>query len=143
LTPDRPLEPGGYYWRVATRNAAGQNGPFSDPQFFRLQATPKLQAPEVATGAVTFRWSAGLPGQRYEFQLARDADFENLIVNQRVSEPQLTIPRPESGFCYLRMRTVDADGYLGPYGPTQRIDIPPESYWPMGVVVILGLILAL
>ena len=143
LTPDRPLEPGGYYWRVATRNAAGQNGPFSDPQFFRLQATPKLQAPEVATGAVTFRWSAGLPGQRYEFQLARDADFENLIATQRISEPQLTIPRPESGFCYLRMRTVDADGYLGPYGPTQRIDIPPESYWPMGIVVVLGLILAL
>jgi hypothetical protein len=143
LTLDRPLEPGRYYWRVATRNAADQNGPFSDPQFFRLQATPKLQAPEVATGAVTFRWSAGLPGQRYEFQLARDINFENLMVNQRVSEPQLTIPRPESGFCYLRMRTVDADGYLGPYGPTQRIDIPPESYWPMGVVVILGLILAL
>ncbi len=143
LTPDRPLEPGRYYWRVATRNAAGQKGPFSDPQLFRLQATPKLQAPEVATGAVTFRWSAGLPGQQYEFQLAKDANFENIIVDQRVSEPQLTIARPESGFHYLRMRTVDADGYLGPYGPTQRIDIPPESYWPLGFVVILGLILAL
>lgn len=143
LTLDRPLEPGHYYWRVATRDAAGQYGPFGDPQSFRLQATPKLQAPEIATGAVTFRWSAGLPDQRYEFQLARDAGFEHVIVDQRISEPQLTVPRPESGFHYLRVRTIDPDGSPGPYGPTQRIDIPPESYWPMGFIIILGLILAL
>ncbi len=143
LTPDRPLEPGRYYWRVATRNTAGQQGPFSDPQLFRVQATPKLQAPEVATRAVTFRWSAGLPGQQYEFQLAKDAQFENVIVDQRVSEPQLTIARPESGFHYLRVRTVDVDGYIGPYSPTQRVDIPPASYWPLGALMILGLILAL
>ena len=143
LTPDRPLEPGRYYWRVATRNTAGQQGPFSDPQFFRVQATPKLQAPEVAARAVTFRWSTGLPGQQYEFQLAKDAQFENIIANERISEPQLTISRPESGFHYLRVRTVDVDGYIGPYGPTQRVDIPPASYWPLGVLTILGLILAL
>ena len=143
LAPDRPLEPGRYYWRVATRNTAGRTGPFGDPQSFRLQAIPKLQAPEVATRSVTFRWSAGLPGQQYEFQLAKDAHFENIIASERVSEPQLTIARPESGFHFLRVRTVDADGYIGPYGPTQRIDIPPASYWPLGVLTILVLILAL
>jgi hypothetical protein len=143
LTLERPLEPGQYYWRVATRDGAGRKGPFGDPQRFRLQATPKLQAPEVAAGTVTFRWSAGLPGQQYEFQLARDAGFDNIIVDRRVSQPELSITRPESGFHYLRMRTVDADGYLGPYGPTQRIDMPPESYWPFGILIILGAILAL
>lgn len=143
LTLDRPLEPGQYYWRVATRDAAGQNGPFSDPQSFRLQALLKLQAPEVAAGNVTFRWSAGLPGQQYEFQLAKDDGFGTLIVDQRVSEPQLSIPRLESGFHYLRVRTIDPDGSPGPYGPTQRIDIPPESYWPFGILIILGGILAL
>ena len=141
LTPDRTLEPGRYFWRVATQDAAGRVGPFSDPQLFRLQATPKLQAPEVTANAMTFRWSAGLPGQQYQFQLAKDLQFETVIVDRRVSEQQLTISRPESGFLYLRMRTIDADGYVGPYSPTQRIDVPPENYWPFAI--ILGLILAL
>lgn len=141
LTPDRTLKPGRYFWRVATQDTAGRVGPFSDPQLFRLQATPKLQAPEVTADAMTFRWSAGLPGQQYQFQLAKDFQFEMVIVDQRVSEPQLTISRPESGFLYLRMRTIDADGYVGPYSPAQRIDVPPANYWPFAI--ILGLILAL
>ncbi len=143
LTPDRPLEPGSYYWRVAVRDSAGRKGPFSDPQSFRLQPTPRMQPPEVTADAMTFRWSAGLPGQQYEFQLARDINFEDIAVSTRVSEPQLSLPRPESGFHYLRIRTIEADGYVGPYGPVQRIDVPPASYWPVGLVVFLTLILAL
>ncbi|HOW63169.1 MAG TPA: peptidoglycan-binding protein LysM, partial [Candidatus Contendobacter sp.] len=67
----------------------------------------------------------------------------DMTVSRRVSEPQLSIPRPESGFHYLRIRTLEADGDAGPYGPVQRIDVPPASYWPMGLVVFLTLILAL
>lgn len=137
LTPDQTLEPKRYFWRVATQDAAGRIGPFSDPQFFRLQATPKLQAPEVTAGTMTFRWSAGLPGQQYQFQLAKDFQFETVIVDQRVSEPQLTVSRPESGFLYLRMRTIDADGYVGPYSPAQRIDVPPATYWPFAIPLLI------
>ena len=143
LSLDQTLAPGRYFWRVATHDADGRAGPFSDPQFFRLQATPKLQTPEVTADTMTFRWAAGLPGQQYQFQLAKDLQFETVLVDQRVSEPQLTISRPESGFHYLRIRTIDTDGYVGPYSPTQRIDIPPASYWPFGFTLILGLILAL
>ncbi|MCB1777519.1 MAG: FecR domain-containing protein [Candidatus Competibacteraceae bacterium] len=143
LTLDQTLAPGRYFWRLATHDTDGRTGPFSDPQFFRLQATPKLQAPEVTDGAMTFRWAAGLPGQQYQFQLAKDPQFETILVDQQVAEPQLTISRPESGFHYLRIRTIDTDGYVGPYSPAQRIDILPASYWPFGFTLILGLILAL
>lgn len=143
LKPDRPLEPRHYYWRVAVRDSAGREGPFGDPQSFRLQPTPQLQPPEVTAEAMTFRWSAGLPGQQYEFQLAKDIHFEEIVISTRVTEPQLTISRPESGFHYLRMRSIDADGYVGPYGPVQRIDVPPASYWSYGTVIFLTLVLAL
>lgn len=143
MTPDRPLEPRLYYWRVAVRDSAGKAGPFGDPQSFRLQPAPELQPPEVTADTMTLRWNAGLPGQQYEFQLARDLRFEDLVISRRVAEPQLSLPRPESGFHYLRMRTVEADGTVGPYGPTQRIDVPPASYWPVGAVVLLTLVLAL
>ncbi len=143
LTPDQPLAPGRYYWRVAVRDTTGRIGPFSDPQAFRLQATPQLQAPEVAADSLSFHWGAGAPGQHYEFQLARDSDFTDLVVSQRLTEPQLRMPRPDSGFYYLRIRVIEADGAGGPYGPVQRITVPPASYWPMGLVVLLALVLAL
>lgn len=143
LKPDRPLEPRNYYWRVGVRDSSGRQGPFSDPQAFKLQPTPELQPPEVSADAMTFRWSAGLPGDRYEFQLARDASFEDIAVSREVAEPQLSVSRPSSGFYYLRIRTIDASGATGPYGPTQRIDVPPASYWPIGLVVFLTLVLVL
>ncbi len=143
LKPDRSLAPGRYYWRVAVRDSTGREGPFGDPQSFLLQPTPQLQPPEVTADSMTFRWSAGLPGQRYQFQLAKDINFEDLVVSREVSEPQLTVPRPESGFHYLRMRSIEADGYVGPYGPVQRIDVPPASYWPAGAIVFLTLVLML
>ncbi|MBL8260546.1 MAG: FecR domain-containing protein [Candidatus Competibacteraceae bacterium] len=143
LKPDRALEPRNYYWRVGVRDSSGRQGPFSDPQAFKLQPTPELQPPEVSADAMTFRWSAGLPGERYQFQLARDANFEDVLVSSEVAEPHLSVPRPSSGFHYLRIRTIDASGAAGPYGPTQRIDVPPASYWPLGLVVFLTLVLVL
>ena len=143
LKPDQPLEPQRYYWRVAVRDASGREGPFSDPQLFRLQPTPQLQPPEVTAESITFRWSAGLPGQQYDFQLAKDADFTEIAVSNRVSEPQLSVPLPESGIYYLRMRSIDTDGYIGPYGQAQRISVPPASYLPFGAVMFLMLMMAL
>ncbi len=143
LTPERTLAPGTYYWRVATRDAAGRQGPFGDPQRFRLLPTPEVGPPEAVEGELVFRWSAALPGQRYQIQLAKDPHFQDIVVDRRVDEPQLAIPWPESGFNYLRMRTIDPDGTAAPYGPVQRIDLPPKNYWPFALGTILVLILAL
>jgi len=144
LIPDQRLAPGVYYWRVATQDAAGGKGPFSDPQQFRLLPTPEVQPPEVIENTLVFRWSAAaLPGQSYQIQLAKDSHFQEIVADRKVDEPRLAIAWPESGFRYLRMRTIDPDGYAAPYGPVQRIDIPPRSYWPFGLGAVLMLMLAL
>ena len=143
LTPEQPLAPGVYYWRVATRDATGRQGPFGDPQRFRLLPIPKVGPPEAVEGKLVFRWSAALPGQRYHIQLAKDSHFQDIVVDRRVDEPQLAIPWPESGFNYLRMRTIDPDGTAAPHGPVQRIDLPPKNYWPFALGAVLVLILAL
>jgi hypothetical protein len=143
-TPDQPLEPGkSYYWRVAVRDVSGKQGPFGDPQSFKVQPALEFQPPEVAADTMTIRWSAGFPDQKYEVQLARDKEFNDLVVSKRVTEPQLTTPRPESGIHYLRIRSIEADGLVGPYGAPQRMDVPPAAYWPFGLVVLLTLVLAL
>ena len=49
LRLDQPLSPGLYSWRVATTDASGETGPYSDPQSFELKpapARPELEPPE-------------------------------------------------------------------------------------------------
>jgi hypothetical protein len=142
LTPDQALKTGSYYWRVATRSASGEEGPFSDPQMFKLQPSPTVEAPTLEEDSMVLRWN-GVPGQRYQFQLAKDRGFTEVIVDRTVSGPEVKIPLPEPGFHYLRISMVDADGFQGPYGPTQRITVPPRNYWPFGVFAILVVVLLL
>ncbi|MER2541854.1 MAG: FecR domain-containing protein [Candidatus Accumulibacter phosphatis] len=141
LTVEQPLEPGQYFWRVAVRDPTGREGPFSDPQAFRLQAAAQMQPPELAADRLTFRWGTAAPGLQYDFQLARDVDFTILELESRVSEAQVSLPRPDSGVYYLRVRTIEADGYVGPYGPVQRIELPSRNYWPAALVILLALVL--
>ncbi len=142
LAADRMLDPGTYYWRVATRDRSGEEGPFSDAQTFKLEPPQKVEASSVEDGAMVLRWS-GSPGARYQFQLASDHGFEQVLVNQTVSGPQVRVPNPPSGFLYLRIRTLDAGGFVGDYGPVQRIDVPPKSYWPFAIFAVLVAVLAL
>jgi len=140
VTP-QGLEPGTYYWRVATRDQQGEQGPFGDPQHFkRLSDPPTLQAPAIDENELVFRWSRGLPGDSYDFQLASDAGFDEIVARARVSEPTHTLARPPSGAYYLRVRTIDETGIVGPYGTTQRIDVPPGSFWPLVIPVLFVLI---
>jgi hypothetical protein len=133
-----------YYWRVATLSSTGEKGPFSDPQRFRLQAASKVAAPIVAEDSIMLRWSAGLPDQRYQIQLAKDLEFAAPVIDTTVSEPQTIIHYPDSGFYYLRIRTIDVDNSPGPYSPVQRITVPARSYLPLFTVfTILVIVLAL
>lgn len=146
FTTDPVLQPDVYYWRVATWDEAEELGPFSDIQHFELKpapSAPELQATEVGMDTLVFRWRAGQPGQAYQFQLAQDLRFQDIIVDRHTTEPQLTLSRPESGLYFLRIRTIDDDGFVGPYGTAQRVQVPPASYWPYGLFAVIALLLAL
>ena len=119
--------PGQYYWRIASDAANGRQGPFSDPLAFTLR--PLVEAGEIGhetsdTREVTFRWRAGAPGQSYRFQLSRTRDFARLRVDQRVDEPQITLPRLPAGTWYLRAQAIDSDGHEAPFPPAQSVQVP-------------------
>jgi hypothetical protein len=81
-------------------------------------------APTSQAGQLDFRWQAGAPGQRYHIQIARSADFVRPAVDKTVDSPRLVIPKPGSGTWYLRVQTIDTDGYVGPWGSTQKLRLP-------------------
>ncbi len=133
-------------WWVATRDDSGEMGPYGDLRGFILRPAPEspvAEEPEIQENTIVLRWSAGVPGQQYRFQLSRDWRFETLLVNSTLTEPQITLPRLESGFYYLRIKTIDVDGYAGPFGPGQRIQIQPAIYWPFIVAPIIVMLLLL
>ncbi|MCP5365212.1 MAG: FecR domain-containing protein [Hyphomicrobiales bacterium] len=140
---DAALSPGVYSWRIATVDDLGEEGPFSDPENFRVpEPGPGLQPPDVSGDKMVFRTREGQPGQRYRFQISDDEKFDNKIIDTVVSEPRLEIDTLPYGVYYIRVRMIEPSGLEGTFGSTQRIDIEPDTYWTL-LTPLLGLLLLL
>lgn len=124
----QPLPPGHYAWRLASVRADGDQGPFGDPLGFELRPLPPAVAPPAppAVGDQSIRvfWQ-GLPGQQFDFQLARDAAFSQIIDERRTERTEIELPLPGSGRFHVRLRARDADGFVGPWSASQHVDVVP------------------
>ncbi len=137
------LPPGRYHWRVASVRMDGDQGPFSDPQGFELREippSPQLQAAQASADGLIVRWRAR-EGARYRYQLSRSESFEALLVDVTTDEPQAVLGKLPAGRYHLRVQTLDSDGYAGPFGPAQRIDVPRSSSWLLLPTLLLFLLL--
>lgn len=118
------LAPGTYHWRLRSVRPDGDLGPWGDPEQFELRPAPPLPPkPAVGDHGVRFAWQ-GLAGQTFDFQMAADADFSRLLLDRRWAETFIEIPRPASGRYWVRLRAIDPDGFVGPFGGAQFFDVP-------------------
>jgi hypothetical protein len=127
LRATQALAAGRYHWRVAAEAGNGRAGPYSDAVTFTVQPLQEAGPVESQTGGtrgVTFRWRAGVPGQRYRFQLSRKPDFAKMRVDEIVSEPSITLPRLPAGTWYLRAQAIAEDGYAAAMPPAQQVKVP-------------------
>jgi hypothetical protein len=138
------LPPGRYHWRVGSVRADGDAGPFGDAQGFTLKPVPPappVQPPQLSADGIVLRWAAGAPDQRYELQLARDADFTELVLQQAVATPEASLALPPPGHYLVRVRAVDAEGFAGPWGNVQQIEVPRSRWWLLFPALLLLLAL--
>jgi hypothetical protein len=142
FAPANSVPPGQYYWRVAAVDAQG-DGPFSDTQSFRRTTPgPNKVTRVVDKEEMVLRWRAGSSNQRFKVQMSKDNAFSAPIVDASVTEAQLKMKRPDAGRYFVRIRAIDADGYQGPWGTTQTIDVPStRSYWWMLVIPVIPVLL--
>lgn len=118
------LEPGPYVWRMASVRADGDQGPWGDPREFEIRPPPPVPPPpKVGDRGVSFAWDAR-PGQSFDFQLARDAAFNEIVLDRQLAEPKIDLPLPGTGRFYVRLRARDPDGFVGPYGTPQFFELP-------------------
>jgi hypothetical protein len=142
--PPSALDPGNYHWRIAAIDAVEGQGPFSDPQAFRrLPPAPPLEEPAVEETALVVSWRAGQPGDRYHFQFAADDAFADPLVDETLTASNITLPRPEGGTYYMRVQTIDAEGYAGAFGTPNRIEVPSPPSRPWWLLALLIPLLAL
>ncbi|MGH8054121.1 MAG: FecR domain-containing protein [Stenotrophomonas sp.] len=140
------LEPGDYFWRVASLDANGQRGRFGQAlplQISDAPQDPQLQSDKGQKGLFTLRWQAGESGQRYRVQIDRHADFSKPLLDREVDTPEVSLKQPwRGGKLYVRVQTLDDDGYAGPFSPAQQIHLPCKLCYGAGTGALL-LLLAL
>lgn len=139
---DRTLPLGRFFWRVASVDIREGEGPYSDPQEFRrVMPAPEIGEPDIGDDKLVVRWRAGLPGQSYHVQWAATPDCTTPLKDVRTADPFLEIERPDPGEYFIRVQTIEQDGFIGPFGAPQAIDVPnPDLYWWFLVLPLFGLL---
>ncbi len=137
------LAPGHYFWRIFSVSASEGAGPFSDTMSFRVPyPNPSLEEPKLDEKEMTFAWRAAAEGQSFHFQLARNQAFTEIIHDEPTTASQVTIAKPDSGTYYLRIKIIESDGFQGPWGTPQTIEVPRGiSYWFMLLMLLPLLVL--
>lgn len=128
------LAPGRYIWRLRSVRAGGDAGPWGQALPLELveppPAAPGEAKADVASDRIALAWPRSpRPGVSYEVQVARDANFSELVAEGRVDEPSWSFEPAGAGLYHVRVRSVGADGRPGPYGSTQQLDVPNRLRW--------------
>ena len=135
-----------YYWRLYSIAADGEQGPVGAIRSYQIKAIPEKVDAALAVendGLLVASWNTSPHIQHYQVQLANDKEFTDLTLDKKVTEAKIAIEPIQGTMRYLRVKSIEDDGYEGPWGSTQSIDpLPNEvSYWPMVVGAILTILI--
>ena len=120
------LAAGSYFWRTASVERGGKQGPFSDAAQFIQRPTaisPLIQPPGFDAGKVVYQWAPSEPGQSFRYQLSADSQFQNPLLDQTTRETSARFETPPAGTYYFRIQATDVDGYAGQFGSPQVLTI--------------------
>lgn len=132
------LPDGDYVLRVRGIDKLGLEGKDAH-HAFKLKARPEppfLSAPQnkgkLRGEAVEFKWAEAAEAANYHFQLAQDAQFSKLVLEEktlaktRFLTPGKTVP----GDYHWRIASIRANGERGPWGDAQTFSLKPPPAQP-------------
>jgi hypothetical protein len=140
------LDYGAYYFRISSVAADGyQAGWRTLP--FRLvppPPTPSLEKPTMSGKEVLLTWRDLGEGITYHFQMAKDPEFNEIIIDRRLDKPVITLQRPQvKGVYYVRTSSIDRKMREGGFSVPQTFEIRGRAYLAAvsGAIVVLGALL--
>jgi hypothetical protein len=138
------LEPGNYWWRLAMVNQSGDKGPFGDPRALRVLSVPAAigaGSSTVGDDGVLISWGKAADAASYEFQIARDAQFSELVLEEMLKNTEYKFAQSDSGVFYFRARGVSDEDVRGPWSPVNQFEIEPPPWSPGMILLLLPLLL--
>ncbi|MBX7100201.1 MAG: hypothetical protein K1X89_20970, partial [Myxococcaceae bacterium] len=83
------------------------------------------------TARVVLKWRAVQGAKSYQVEVAKDADFKQVVARQTVSEPSFTWDELPQSNHYWRVRTVDAEGREGEWSSAHTVRAAVEAPVPL------------
>ena len=124
--------------RIGERGIEGRDTTIA----FVLKARPEppaYSAPRAdakqAIGAVDFAWAQNVDAPGARIQVAQDAEFSTLVIDQdNVPDGRTRAELAAPGSYYWRLASIRPDGDHGPFGDPQRFELRPMPTPPAGGV---------
>ena len=143
----RKLAPKTYYFRVLSIAADGYRGIWSDTIRFSLlppPPAPVAEPPKKSGKQITIQWQNMGPGFTYHFQMAREEGFSEIVVDEKVKDPSVTIAKPKkAGTYYVRASAVNDEEFEGHFSAPQSFKIRRFPWELAGAGALTGVILFL
>lgn len=137
-----------YFFRIRSIAADDYEGGWSDIQRFNLlppPPAPPIDKPALDEDKITIRWGNLGDGFAYHFQMSKDLEFNEILIDKNVETPFIVLKKPEEhGIYYVRTSSIDANKYEGDFSQPQSFEIKRSlQYKLLGVFGVLGIILLL
>ena len=135
-----------YYYRVSSIADDGYEGASSDATSFSVvPPPPSLDKPKVDEKEIHISWRDMGDGITYHFQMAPDTEFRNIIVDEKIERPTITIQRPaKSGTYLVRTSSIDTKGHESDFSTPQSFEIKRGiRFGPLAIIGAAWLIILL
>jgi hypothetical protein len=135
-----------YYFRISSIAADGYQGIWSDILSFNIippPPAPPIEAPQIEEKTIRIRWRDLGEGITYHFQMAKDDAFNEILVNEKLTKPEIALEKPaDAGKYYVRTSGIDTEGYEGVFSEPQIFEVKSNYlYLPAGMMVLIILVL--
>jgi hypothetical protein len=141
------LDYGVYYFRISSIAADGYEAGWAETPFRLIPPppAPPLDKPAVSDKEIFLKWRSVGEGITYHFQMAKDVDFKEILVDKKVDKPEVTLEKPkEPGAYHVRTSSIDKKNREGEFSPSQSFEVERGfPYGALGGIGIIGLILFL
>ncbi len=131
-----------YFFRISSIAADGYEGIWSDTLSFNIippPPSPPVEKPEMGDKELRVRWRNLGDGITYHFQMAKDQAFEEVLMDEKLTKPEISFEKPgDAAIYYVRTSAIDAQGYEGDFSEPQSFEVKGNYLWlPAGMTVLI------
>lgn len=125
LWPERDLEPGIYFWRVAVANgAAGET--YSSARKITLRATldeTSIMTVKYQNNEVGLFWNPVEHATAYVLQVSDTPDFTEILREETLDKPSAHVRLKPGLFYYARVKGLESERFASDYGPVTELHV--------------------